>query len=214
MKHTTTLPLGLLLLVGAMPAGAQQSDHPAEVHHRNNCRLAAQVFETGHPHPRYAWAQEYIMNCKDEGPAYFAAQWATVQGDTSELRRILMGSTRIRDARVYASLRKTATDRSRPDAVRVAALIGLTEYVNPGISIDISELRPPEGEVERIRFYGGSAVDYVHVPGARPIGPVADEVLPLLNRIAADRSGEPRQVWYAAAVLARRLQLDAAARGN
>jgi hypothetical protein len=146
-----------------------------------------------------------IVDCEDEGPAYFAAQWMTAAADTSALRELIAGSARIKDARVYASLRRVATDASRPSAVRVASMIALAEYVDAGISIDLSELQVPEGPITRIRFRGGSAVDVVQVPGAQPLGSVRNEVRGLLSTIAANRTGEPREVWYAAAVLLRRV---------
>lgn len=204
MTRRTLLLVAVLLLTATTPAKAQD-DRAAEVNKRNNCRLAAQVLTSGHPHPRFDWARATIADCEDEGPAYFAAQWAKAPADTAALRQMIAGSSRVRDARVYASLRETATDASRPSLVRVAAMIGLAEYVDPSISIDLSELCVPEGPINRIRFRGGSAVDVVQIPGAHPLGSVKDEVLALLNGIATDRTDEPREVWYAAAVLARRV---------
>lgn len=204
MTPKTLLFLAVLLLTATAPAKAQD-DRAAEVTKRNNCRLAAQVLTSGHPHPRYEWARVTVVDCEDEGPAFFARQWATAPADTAALREMIAGSSRVRDARVYASLRQIASDASRPSVVRVAAMIGLAEYVDPSISIDLSELRVPDGPITRIRFRGGSAVDVVQVPGAQPLGPVRGEVIALLNRIAADRTGEPREVWYGAAVLARRV---------
>lgn len=214
MRAHHILLAAALLLVASAPAAGQASDEHHEVRRRNNCRLAGQVLETGHPHPRYEWARRVIVNCEDEGPAYFSTRWAAAPDDTTELRQMIAGSTRIRDARVYGRLREVAVDRSRPGAVRVAAMIALANYVDPAISIDLSELRPPDGEIARVRSRGGVSLHAVQVPGAQPLGLVTPEVLALLNGIAADRTGEPREVWYAAAVLARRLELDAAVRAN
>ncbi len=195
----------LLLVAAAVPATAQ-AERAAEVHKRNNCRLAAQVLASGHPHPRATWARAAIVDCEEEGPAYFARRWDSTPADTATLRELIAGSTRIRDARVYTSLRRIATDPARPSAVRVAAMIALAQYVDAGISIDLSQLRVPEGPITRIRFRGGSAVDVVQVPGAQPLGSVRNDVRSLLAAIAANRSGEPREVWYAAAVLLRRVR--------
>jgi hypothetical protein len=206
MNRTTLYRTAALLLIGsATSASAQGTDHAAEMRKRNACRLAAQVLNSGHPQDRQAWARATIIGCVDEGPAYVSAQWTTVPADTTALRALIAGSTNVRDARVYARLRETAADAARPDPVRVAAMIALAQYVDPTIAIDLSELRVPDGPVERIRFFGGSAVDVVHVRGAQPVGDVSAEVRALLDRIAADRSGEPREVWYAAAVLSRRV---------
>ena len=93
-------------------------------------------------------------------------------------------------------------------------MIALARYVDPGIAIDIAELRVPPDPITRIRFYGGGHIDVVQTAGAQRLGSVTTEVLSLLNRIAAERSTEPREVWYAAAVLARRIELDTGVRAN
>lgn len=212
MKNATTILLLLLVSTSALPAAAQVSEQPAEVHKRNNCRLAAQVLSSGEPHTRIAWARAHIVDCEAEGPAYFAARWASAPSDTASLRQLITSSTRVRDVRVYTALRESVLDASRPDAVRVAAMIALTLYVDPHIAIDLSHLRPPPGGANpAIRYRGGSAVDVVQVPGAQALGPVTSDVLTLLNEVASARAREPREVWYAAAVLARRIQMDAAA---
>lgn len=206
--------LGVLVVVAIAAPAAAQETNDSEVRHRNECRLAAQVLSTGHPHPRYAWAHGKIGTCADEGPAYFAAEWNTVPADTALLRELIGNSTRWRDARIHARLRETAADRTRSDAVRVAAMIALAGYVDPYVAIDLADLRPPAGPIERIRFYGGTGVHAVQMPGAQPVGSVTSEVLALLNGIARDRVSEPREVWYAAAALARRLELDLSVRGR
>lgn len=199
------LALTLLLTAGTSAAAAQESEMPSEVRIRNNCRLAAQVLTTGHPHQRTDWARAYIVNCVDEGPAHFSAQWASAPADTSSLRELIHASTRIRDARVFNALKETAVDRSRADAVRVAAMIGLLGYVDIGMAVDLTELKPPSNPDAPILSRGGSVIDVVQVSGSQPVGYVATEILELLNGIAADRDREPRVVWYAAAVLARRI---------
>lgn len=52
----------------------------------------------------------------------------------------------------------------------------------------------------------GTAGDWEQ--GARPLGPVAQPVLELLEGIAARRETESRETWYAAAVLARSIRWD------
>jgi hypothetical protein len=214
MSRKANLLLALGLGISAPLAAQQNDDRAAEVRRRNDCRLAGQVLTTGHPHPHYQWARTKIINCEGEGPAYFAAQWAAAPSDTATLRHLIFGSTRLRDARVYMQLRQTAQNRNAPEATRVAAMIALARYVDPSIAIDLSELRAPAEPTTRIRFYGGGHVDVVQTHGAQRLGSVTAEVLALLNRIAADRYTEDRNVWYAAAVLVRRIELDAGARVN
>lgn len=101
-----------------------------------------------------------------------------------------------------------AADRSRPAAVRAGAMLVLAKYIDPGSAAWLTDLVPPDSIVH-IRMAGGSTTANNQAIGAEPIpGPVGASVLALLERIAAARSEEPREVWYAAAVLARGVRFD------
>ena len=201
---------GVLFLLATMafPLRAQNIEVPDSVRHRDNCRLAGQVLQTGHPQPKYKWARDYIILCQVEGPAILAAEWEVVSADTTRVNRLQRESARFRDVRLYQELRETALDRSRPELVRTGAMLVLMKYVDPHSALWFSDLRPPPGEIHRIPLVGSSSTAGVWDYGSEPLGPVAQQVLQLLEGIAAQRETESREVWYAAAVLARRVRWD------
>ncbi len=201
------LPLVIAL---ATPATAQRTDGAADAHHRNECRLAAQVIRTGQPAPKREWARSHITTCLEEGPAILADQWRTTQADSAHLRYLVFNSGRLRDERLYQSLRDVVADRSRPRAVRIGAMLALARYVNPNSMLGFSDVRAPVNDpAPRIPLVSGSSTYTGQLFGTHPLQePVAPAVLGLLDRVAGEREREDRDVWYAAAVLARRVRTD------
>jgi hypothetical protein len=196
-----------LLICSALPLRGQGNETSAAVQHRNDCRLAAQVLRTGEPHTKRDWALGYASSCAGEGPAVLAEQWRGFS-DPSRVAELVRASGRIRDARLYGALTETAADRSRPTAVRVGAMVVLAKYVDPTSAVWLTDLVPPDSIV-RIPLVVGSIIDGGQMAGSEPLtNPVAVPVLALLNELAAARTTEPREVWYAAAVLARRVRQD------
>ena len=196
-----------LLVVSSLPLTAQGQDTALAARHRNECRLASQVLTTGHPDTHRDWALNFIGSCKSDGPAALAIQWTTAAARGAELEGLVRSSARLRDARLYRQLRETAQDISTPPAVRVGAMLVLSRYSDPNNAIWLTDLRPPS-PILRIPLIGSSGVDNAQIDGDEHIGPVASEVLALLDGIAAACHTESPDVWYAAAVLARRLRRD------
>ncbi|MEW5928166.1 MAG: hypothetical protein AB1941_11825 [Gemmatimonadota bacterium] len=87
-------------------------------------------------------------------------------------------------------------------------MLVMAKYVDPHNAVWFSDLRPPPGEIRRIRQVLSWSTAGVWDHGPEPLGPVAQQVLQLLEGIAAQRETESRQVWYAAAVLAKRVKID------
>lgn len=199
----------LVVIVFAVPAGAQAhgQDSARAAKHRSDCRLASQVLTTGNPAPHREWALQFIGSCGSDGPAALALQWTRARGPGEELEQLVRSSARLRDARLYRQLRATTQDGSRPPAVRVGAMLVLTRYTDPRNAIWLSDLRPPD-PIRRVPLVLSSASHGAQVDGEEPVGAVAVEVLALLDGIAAARQTETPEVWYAAAVLARRLRRD------
>jgi hypothetical protein len=198
----------LLAAMCTTSLSAQGSEHSLEVKHRNDCRLAARVLRTGQSNTRRDWAISVAPSCGDVGPVALAEQWRSISANDPVFEHLVRSSPRVRDNRLYRELMSTAGDRSRPAGVRAAAMLVLSRYVDPYSAAWLTDLVPPDS-IGHIRLIGGSAAENVQVSGNEPIpGPVAASVLSLLQRLAADRAGEPREVWYAAAVLARRVQRD------
>jgi hypothetical protein len=199
---------GLIVAVAA-PLGAQGDGQETALaaKHQSDCRLASQVLTTGNPAPHRDWALRFIGSCASEGPGALAAQWLRVRESGAELDQLVRSSARLRDARLYTQLRKSAQDPATPPAVRVAAMLVLSRYTDPLNAIWLSDLRPPS-PIRRIPLILSSSSHNAQVDGDVPVGGVAGDVLALLDQIAAERQTESPEVWYAAAVLARRLRRD------
>lgn len=86
-------------------------------------------------------------------------------------------------------------------------MLVLSRYTDPLNAIWLTDLRPPI-PIRRIPLILSSSSHGAQVDGTEPVGAVAGEVLVLLDEIAAARQTESEEVWYAAAVLARRLRRD------
>jgi hypothetical protein len=205
------LPPLLLAFVLGRPADveAQPDDHVAEVRHRNNCRLAAQVLRTGHPAPRYEWARRLITSCPVEGPDFLVERWHAVRGDTAELRDLVFHTGRRRDVRLYDAVRIIAADPARGDAERVGAMLALSRYVDPASAVSFWDLRLPDGPIRGIPLELAWTTGGIQVSGSQPIDhPVAPMILELLEEIARTEETRNRGLWYAAEVLAKRVRVD------
>jgi hypothetical protein len=211
---TSTVALAAFVLGLSSGAVAQQSgtkgdgDDPAGPG-RGQCQAAAAILKQGRSHPRHDWAIGYIQFCAEEGPAFYVDQWHAAGADTSDLQNLVFDSARMRDGRIFETAKAIAQDRSRPDVVRVAAMVLLSKYVEPGNPLVIESLHPPDS-VRRIPLFAGGAIEKPWaLQGSIPL-PAGFEstVLTLLRDLAADRTSEPRDVWYAAAVIARRVESD------
>jgi hypothetical protein len=89
-------------------------------------------------------------------------------------------------------------------------MLVLARYTNSGNAIWLSDLVPPD-TVTRIRLVPSSGIGFGHIDGEVPLRePIAASVLVLLDEIASARQSEDKVVWYAAAVLAKRLRSDIA----
>lgn len=177
----------------ALPLAGQEADAAVAAKHRSNCRLAAQVLETGRPDPHREWALRYIGECEGEGAIVLGRLWQTVAGG-AEVEPLVWSSLRLRDARLYQWLRETATDRSRPGPVRIAAMLVLARYTEPENAIWLTDLHPPDA-VGRIPLVGASSSGYHAVDGdVRMTQPVAPAILALLDAVAAARGTEETSV--------------------
>ena len=188
----------LALILGALvPAtvAAQQGRRATErddVHLRNNCRLAAQVLETGHPHPRYAWAIDLILPCEQSGGAALASVWRTAREDRAELERLTYVSSAMRDQRVFTATVGVLQDETRPRLVRLAAMSVLTALADSVVQpfLDVLENPPPHHVL-------GTVLDFPITLGAEPLAAdTPDRVLALFAGVA---TADPDPVVQAAA---------------
>lgn len=206
-RRLTSL-LAVLLSVAALPLGAQTSERPGEVQHRNDCRLAAQVLRTGEPRTKFEWARGYVSACADEGPVLLGQAWRIAPADSSEARYLIRHTSRLRDGRLFADLLRTAANRGRPDVIRVASMLVLLRYANPDHALMFGDVAAPAMENGRIPLVRRWRTGGNQLPGAVPVPSAATgDILELLDGISTSRS-ESRAVSYAAAVIAKRLRAD------
>jgi hypothetical protein len=208
------LCLGLLfLLASAPPVVGQQTENPYQARHRNNCRLAVQALRTGHPHPKYTWAREYLMTCRDDAPEVLVEMWRrTLRADTQDVVAAARASGQIKDRRIYQAMLATVLDRSRPDVVRVGAMVALMRYIDRYGGLTIFDLIPPRAPNERVPIVTVFSTDGSQATGPEPLRePVGRPVLALLKEVADGRAIESYPVWYAAAALSKTLALRLAA---
>ena len=204
----TTATALALSSFGRCEAQVQRPADSVLVGIRKDCWVAAQVVRTGHPAAQMTSATERLPSCAQEGPPALASRWRTIPADASDLGAMTRASMRIRDGNLYSQLLQVAEDATRPAQVRVAAMLVLSKYVNPGTGVVLGQLVPPDS-VRRIPMAMGSTTHTSYDLGAVPMPRgITPRVLALLERLAADRAGQPREVWFAAGMLAKRVRFD------
>ena len=151
------------------------------------------------------------MICRDEAPEVLPEMWRrTLQADTQDVVAATLASGRIKDRRIYGALRETVLDRSRPDVVRVGAMVALMRYIARREGVTIFDLIPPRDPNSRIPIVTVSTTGGYHEMGPEPLlEPVGRPVLALLKQVADARATESYPVWYAAAALSKTLAVRA-----
>jgi hypothetical protein len=202
------LPCGMGVAVGQQGQAQPTADSVSAPFGLDQCQAAASILKLRPSHPRHGWAVRQIRFCPEEGSAFYADLWRTVEADTSALRDLIFYSPRLRDARVFEAASGAALDRSRPPAVRIGAMLVLSKYVDPASAIWLTDLVPPDS-IRRIPLILSSTTAGEWRAGSHPVADnVGPAVLTMLETIANNRAAEPRAVWYAAAVLAKRVRVD------
>lgn len=145
------IALALMCATGVTgPVFAQGSREGENVHLRNDCRLAAQALQTGHPAPKTDWALQVIYWCDESGGPALQALWAAPTTDIVALEQLVKGSERLLDQRVYVAVMAKARDASAPRAVRIAALRVLSAFIANTTAIDQADLMAmPDSNVTR-----------------------------------------------------------------
>lgn len=202
MQRHTILALVGLIAVCAQPLGAQAD--PDSVKLRNDCRLAGQVLQTGHPAPRLQWASTFIRACGPDAVAeanVAALNRLRAAADSPELKQVWNQLQYVRDARIYRTVVDIARDRRASVNTRVDALLWLQRLRAPqqfATKAEVTGGFDANGRVQggcgrftrlagTVSFYDGEAL---------PSGYVA-EITELGRRVSADMS-EPLDVRTAA----------------
>ena len=193
-----------LVALASRAAHAQQAavTERTSPHLRNDCRLAAQTLETGHPAPHSAWALETIARCEESAGAALAALWSAPPSDSAALEQLFAASAQVRDARLLDAVARVAESGGQATLVRVTALRALAAYVDPGVVAPVELLVEPDPREYRV----ASRDHAVQIDGSVPLGAdTTASVRALLQRLTTDGDASVRA---AATYLLRRLALD------
>ena len=202
MKNHYQLLAVVVAVFGTGSAKAQAN--PDSVKFRDDCRLAAQVLQTGHPAPRLQWATAFISRCGADAQA--AANVAALNrlrsgADTATLEQVWNQLQYVRDARVYRAAVEIAQDRSASVAARVDALLWLLRLRTPQ---QFASKEAVLGGFDAAGNVRGGCGRLTHLAGKLPLingdpipGNFEVEIAALGSSISADRS-EPLDVRTAA----------------
>ncbi len=152
---------GFSLLVSA-PAHGQSNSQNDENRLRSDCRLAAQVIETGHPAPKKEWAYDFIHVCSESGAA-LASSWSqTLTGEDLTTRG--QRSAEVNDGRVMLAALAVATSEARSSEERRSALDVVTMIYRPGSTISNIWNTPSANRVGLSKYF-----DFSQAPGSQPV---------------------------------------------
>lgn len=123
-----------LPLVALLPAAAHGQADPDSVKRRNDCRLAAQVIETGQPAPHRDWAWQMIGLCEPglKVQAYRTGIRAVrTSTDAAALAHAIRPLAGFRDGDLFEEVLQLAGDRSASVPARVMAFVTLAAIADP-----------------------------------------------------------------------------------
>lgn len=200
MQNNHSLALvALAAAVVSAPLSAQPGERE-DPRLRNDCRLAAQLLQTGHPAPRRDWALDAIRRCDDSGPQVLAEVWrSAVPSDPEQLAELFNASRDFNDRRVVDAVADLARRTEAPETSRIYALTLLYSYAVPGLYIDTDDLlsgrRPSIGSVS-------------HDTRAHETRAVLGDLRPEMSTLLAEIAGAERdtKVGTAAATVLRYLR--------
>lgn len=193
-----------LAMCTAVSAGAQGATSPgeaqsADVRRRNDCRMAQQVLETGHPAPKYDWALNAIARCPGEAGGALAAAWHVPPDDSTRLRRIVYESSAFADRRVLQSVLVVARQATAPRLARYAALAVLAAYVDSTAVVQLADFDAPTGGLLGVRTHAYQAV------GPEPLTQADREGVVAVVRTLGSDDADPK-LRAAARVLGEQLR--------
>lgn len=141
------------VVTAGTPAFSQESQESRSVHLRNDCRLAVQTLQMGHPAPKTDWALSMISFCDESGGSAVQVLWAAPTTDSVALEQLVSASSRLLDQRVYDGVRATARNAGMPRSKRLAALRVLAAFLDNKTQISPDHFLNPKPDTSLfIRF--------------------------------------------------------------
>lgn len=182
-----------LALILPVSVHAQQTEPPV-VRHRNQCRLALQIVERGHPAPHERWAYSFVSACGAEAGRAIAARLRSLRTstDTAELRLATWPASQLRDNTIFNASLDLAGDRGASDVARAFAVRNLIWLIAPTANLLNFDPWHAAG-----LGCAGAVMDRGTDDGAPLDSDYRDRVRTLVERLARDRT-EPRAVRTAA----------------
>lgn len=123
LRTATTMLAALILGVSDLAGQAS----PDSAHHRNVCRLAAQVIQSGEPAPRRDWARDQITTCPGEIAPALVGAMSRLAGstDTAILAQVYDLTFFVQSPDVFSEAIRVAGDPSASLPARALALRSL-----------------------------------------------------------------------------------------
>lgn len=200
LKQLIARTVVALALTSCAPA-VQAQANPDSVHHRNDCRLAAQVLTHGQPTNKRTWAGSYILRCGAAGGAAIAEVIRTRRDEATrqpDFDHIILLTSRIRDRAIFEAAAAIARDPAAGKVSRIQAIRTLYFQISAPGNVDPYE-----------SFLTGPAADMTYVPQSHANWIVGTQLAPDAVRQALEiaesvaASATDRDLRTAAAKLAR-----------
>jgi hypothetical protein len=191
----------MVLLGTFAPRISTAQASPDSVHHRNDCRLAAQVVASGHPATKRQWAFGTIARCAGAGPVLAQAIRAhRASVNVVDLDSLTQPTFRLRDADVLRAAMEIAGDRGASSPARVFAIRTLIWSMYPAGGVTYEDLADVvTGRDRNCYGYGPSTHPLITQGTALPPDYIT-RAKELANTVLHD-STEARPVLRAAACL-------------
>jgi len=205
MNTIKRLYLVLAAVALTLPQLASAQANPDSVHHRNQCRLAAQVIQSGHPAPKWEWAWTYIDAClpSERAETYLSAiRQVRTSSDLRLIHRSVMPVVWFRDGRLFEAVLELAGDPGAATPARVVAFVALARIKEPQATASYEGFIGGSTEINGIpvaRCSGsrGHTTGYLVGSTAMPTD-YRERIISLAREVATDPR-QPRNVRSAAA---------------
>lgn len=186
-----------LLVLAASPVfaqyPAQRWDGYRDVHHRNDCRLAAQILTHGQPANKREWAMSFIRGCGPlggEAIGHLFRRHRAAEKRTPELEEVTLMATRMTDRSIYEAAMEIAQDPTAGTVARVQAIRAIFYQITPGSFAPYEDFVDTDGLPIGISTY--------HARKGEPLPEnVFDEIVEAMQVIQRDASA-PKPVRIAA----------------
>jgi hypothetical protein len=180
----TVAVLGLCLPTAMLSAQAD----PDTVHVHNQCRLALQIIERGHPQPHEKWAYEFVARCGATAGTAIAQRQSELRtsSDTTELRLLAATGSQLRDNAILRVSLDVAGDRGASTVARPFAFLNLIYLVS-----DVAEI--PGFDPWHTEGLGciGASTHRIIMQGAALDADFRDRVRAVAERVTSDPDEPP-----------------------